>query len=85
VKPKLSLADRIFTCDACGLVIDRDRGAALNLKGVRRPAVAGRRETRVWSRPEDRARPGRWRETPTPHYPGGQDGDRRPATVGCEQ
>jgi len=60
VKPKLSLADRIFTCDACGLVIDRDLNAALNLKGVRRPAVAGRRENRAWSRPEDRARPGRW-------------------------
>ena len=60
VKPKLSLADRIFTCDACGLVIDRDLNAALNLKGVRRPGVAGRRENRAWSRPEDRARPGRW-------------------------
>jgi len=32
VKPKLSLADRMFTCEACGFVADRDLNAALNLK-----------------------------------------------------
>jgi putative transposase len=32
VKPKLPLRVRTFTCDACGLVIDRDLNAALNLK-----------------------------------------------------
>jgi putative transposase len=31
VKAKLSLAERSFTCDACGLVLDRDRNAARNL------------------------------------------------------
>lgn len=31
VKAKLSLSERIFTCDACGLVIDRDLNAARNL------------------------------------------------------
>jgi putative transposase len=32
VKPKLSLATRVFTCEACGLSLDRDLNAALNLK-----------------------------------------------------
>jgi putative transposase len=32
VKPKLTLATRTFTCDACGLVLDRDLNAELNLK-----------------------------------------------------
>ena len=31
VKAKLSLAERTFTCDACGLVLDRDLNAARNL------------------------------------------------------
>lgn len=31
VKPKLPLRVRTFTCGRCGLVIDRDRNAAINL------------------------------------------------------
>jgi transposase len=31
VKTKLSLAERTYRCDNCGLVIDRDRNAAINL------------------------------------------------------
>ena len=31
VRAKLSLSERIFSCAACGLVLDRDRNAALNL------------------------------------------------------
>jgi putative transposase len=31
VKAKLSLSDRIFACEACGLVLDRDVNAARNL------------------------------------------------------
>jgi putative transposase len=31
VKAKLALSERAFNCDACGLVIDRDLNAALNL------------------------------------------------------
>jgi putative transposase len=31
VKAKLHLAERIYECDNCGLVIDRDRNAAVNL------------------------------------------------------
>ena len=30
-KPSLTLAERTFTCEACGLVIDRDINAARNL------------------------------------------------------
>ena len=31
VKAKLSLSERVFHCDACGLVIDRDLNAAVNI------------------------------------------------------
>lgn len=34
VRAKLALSERVFTCDACGLVIDRDLNAALNLARV---------------------------------------------------
>src|SRR6266704_4233942 len=34
VKPELSLRERTFVCDCCGLVLDRDLNAALNLKNV---------------------------------------------------
>jgi len=31
VKPTLTLAERVFTCDACGISLDRDLNAAVNL------------------------------------------------------
>jgi putative transposase len=31
VKQQMGLAERVFCCDACGLVMDRDRNAAVNL------------------------------------------------------
>jgi putative transposase len=34
VRAKLALSERVFTCDACGLVIDRDHNAALNLAHI---------------------------------------------------
>lgn len=39
VKAKLALSARIFTCEVCGLVIDRDLNAALSgpLPGTRGP------------------------------------------------
>jgi IS605 OrfB family transposase len=45
VKAKLSLAERVFTCEECGLVIDRDVNAARNLlvlavSGTERPCGA---------------------------------------------
>ena len=56
-KPSLTLADRIYVCDYCGLRIDRDLNAAVNLArlgelflGEQSPAgsgpVAGRGATR---------------------------------------
>ena len=56
-KPNLTLADRVFECDVCGVRIDRDLGAAINLarlgeppRGEQSPAgsgpVAGRGATR---------------------------------------
>ena len=32
VKAKLSLAERVYKCDGCGLVMDRDLNAAVNIK-----------------------------------------------------
>jgi putative transposase len=54
-KPSLTLAERVFTCEACSLVIDRDQNAARNLLalaasgaerlndcgGTVRPGIAG--------------------------------------------
>jgi putative transposase len=34
VRTKLALSERVFTCDACGLIIDRDLNAALNLARI---------------------------------------------------
>ena len=34
VKAKLSLAERTFRCQACGLVLDRDQNAARNLAAL---------------------------------------------------
>jgi len=58
VKPKLSLAQRTYTCSACGLVIDRDHKCRPQ---PREPCAARRREwpgdlKRTWSRPERRPR-----------------------------
>ncbi|MBP0456003.1 IS607 family element RNA-guided endonuclease TnpB [Streptomyces montanisoli] len=41
VKAKLPLHMRTYTCDACGLVIDRDDNAALNLAALAANAVTG--------------------------------------------
>jgi putative transposase len=32
VKGELALSERVFTCEACGFVIDRDLNAAINLE-----------------------------------------------------
>lgn len=41
VKPKLSLSERTFTCTECGLVLDRDLNAAINLAKLVERTVAG--------------------------------------------
>jgi putative transposase len=41
VKANLSLGERTFTCDACGLVMDRDFNAALNLASLVEAAETG--------------------------------------------
>jgi putative transposase len=41
VKAKLSLKERVYRCDACGLVMDRDVNAALNLAEYGRRQIAG--------------------------------------------
>jgi putative transposase len=40
-KPNLTLADRVFACDECGVRIDRDLGAAINLARLGVPASVG--------------------------------------------
>jgi len=40
-KPNLTLADRVFACDGCGMRIDRDLGAAINLARLGEPAGVG--------------------------------------------
>ena len=47
VKAKLSLSERTFNCDACGLTIDRDLNAAINIK------VAGSAPEALNARGED--------------------------------
>ena len=39
VKPELSLSERSYHCPNCGLVMDRDLNAAINLAGWAHPAV----------------------------------------------
>jgi putative transposase len=39
VKPELSLRERTYRCESCGLVLDRDLNAAINLAGWANPAV----------------------------------------------
>jgi putative transposase len=41
VKAKLALSERTYACTACGLVLDRDANAALNLAEYGRQQIAG--------------------------------------------
>lgn len=42
---KLTLKDRVYCCDHCGVILDRDYNAALNLK--RYPRILGNSDSRV--------------------------------------
>jgi putative transposase len=52
VKTKLSLHDRVFSCDACGPVMDRDENAARNLAALAAGSTTG---TAVGADPEAEA------------------------------
>ena len=80
VKTKLPLSERVFTCEACGLVLDRDVNAAINLRdlaasGAESPKRLGRLR-KTWPGQAAAAEPG------TRHRARGQDWDRRPVTGG---
>jgi putative transposase len=80
-KPNLALADRTYACDYCGLRIDRDLNAAINLarlgeppSGEQGPAgsdpVAGRGATRETEPAPAGNAGGREASTPRRHQPG---------------
>ncbi len=87
-KPSLTLADRIYACDHCGLRIDRDLNAAVNLARLGEPflveqspagsgPVAGRGATRETE--PARAGDAGGREASTPHrQPPGKTGTASP-------
>lgn len=69
VKPKLSLAQRTYSCTTCGLVLDRDHNAAINLENLVRHVAGSGPETlngRGADRKTTRGVAG-GRETSTPH------------------
>ena len=75
-KPNLTLADRTYMCEHCGLTIDRDLNAAINLarlgetqQGEQSPAGSGPVAGRGATRETDPARAGNagGREASTPH------------------
>lgn len=59
VKPKLALSERTYTCESCGLILDRDLNAALNLAQLVERTVAGSGPETINGRGADRkTRPG---------------------------
>jgi len=81
VKAKLSLSERAYRCDGCGLVLDRDVNAARNLLKLAASGAESINACGGTVRPRPgAARPG---ETGTRHPARGQDRDRRPAAGGC--
>lgn len=70
VKAKLRLSERVFRCDTCGLILDRDKNAAINLASLVRHTVAGSGpETQNGRGAAHKTRPARAGgcETSTPH------------------
>jgi putative transposase len=81
VKAKLSLSERTYLCDTCGLVMDRDVNAALNLLMLAASGAESLNARGGVVRPRTARHALPNLEPGTPH--GGQDRDRRPATGGC--
>jgi putative transposase len=70
VKAKLTLKDRIFVCDACGLAIDRDENAARNLLKL---AASGAERVNACG---PRVRPGSAGHSGMKQEPGTADADK---------
>jgi putative transposase len=78
VKAKLPLSVRTYRCEACGLVIDRDLNAAINIMVAgSAPETLNARGGDV--RPEDPMVP---RQTPAKREPGGRTSAARPGAGG---
>ena len=60
MKAKLSLSERVYRCDGCGLVIDRDVNAAINIQ------VAGSAPETLNARGGDVRQTGSSRTMPAP-------------------
>lgn len=71
VKAKLSLSERGYHCEECGLVIDRDLNAAINIQ------VAGSAPETLNARGEDVRQTGSSRTMPTPVKREPSGGDSR--------
>ena len=65
VKAKLTLSERVYHCESCGLTIDRDLNAAVNLRDWN-PTVAGSAPETLNARGGDVRRPGLAVATQTP-------------------
>ncbi|MFC5815395.1 RNA-guided endonuclease TnpB family protein [Nonomuraea harbinensis] len=83
VKAKLPLRVRTFTCESCGLTLDRDVNAAINLASLVKHVAGSGPETLTGRGADRRSPPGEagGYEASTPHEanPPGSDGDLRPA------
>lgn len=70
-KPRLHLRERTFVCSTCGLVIDRDHNAAINLARLGEPTQGNRGPPGVarWLDVEPTRRPSRARQVATKRQP----------------
>lgn len=78
VKAKLRLSEREYVCEHCGLVLDRDVNAAINLASLVKLTVAGSGPETINGRGADRKTSmlagGREASTPHPAKPGARRG-----------
>jgi putative transposase len=73
VKAKLSLGERTFQCECCGLILDRDHNAALNLARLVEPVTG--------SAPETLTARGGQRKTEAPASAAANEAGTEPPTV----